>query len=395
MRKRIYFKAAFVFMLITFLSAAVSCKQAHPGPLFPFDDGSDNFGSYGAIDSTGNIIIKPQFSRLYPYSEGLMLADFPERKYRNMSQSEVNERNKGLSYESILDKKGFIDTNGKVVISFDRYLAAWPAPKFSDGLSLIKQNDYYGYIDKSGKFAIQPKYKEAKDFSDGVAFVSIEVPIVHDELSSETFYGVIDKKGEWVIEPQFLEWRETISKFENGLAPVNQTKKPHGRNYESFFGTFTGVDGAKYTIKPMQGFIDKTGKLVTSIDNKKYYIYPESYNEGLIVFQHSNRRNESPYDNYPFGYMDIKGNIVINLIPGTQAMDSNDIADAKFSEGLAAIKIGGAWGYIDRKGEFVIKPQFQHAEPFRFGLAWVRVSNIKGHCYINKEGEIIFPKDSK
>lgn len=42
-----------------------------------------------------------------------------------------------------------------------------------------------------------------------------------------------------------------------------------------------------------------------------------------------------------------------------------------FSEGLAAVFIGCRWGYIDRTGSFVIKPQFRFASEFSEGLAAV------------------------
>src|SRR5271154_3878316 len=35
------------------------------------------------------------------------------------------------------------------------------------------------------------------------------------------------------------------------------------------------------------------------------------------------------------------------------------------------------WGFIDRTGKFVIKPQFNDAGPFRNGLAWVGVGDDK------------------
>jgi len=42
-----------------------------------------------------------------------------------------------------------------------------------------------------------------------------------------------------------------------------------------------------------------------------------------------------------------------------------------FSEGLAAVRVGDKWGYIDRAGKRVIPPQFRTAEPFYGGLALV------------------------
>ncbi|HAA27993.1 MAG TPA: hypothetical protein DCE56_10440 [Cyanobacteria bacterium UBA8553] len=43
-----------------------------------------------------------------------------------------------------------------------------------------------------------------------------------------------------------------------------------------------------------------------------------------------------------------------------------------FSEGLARVKIGNKWGYIDKKGKLVIQPQFDEAASFSEGLALVK-----------------------
>ena len=42
-----------------------------------------------------------------------------------------------------------------------------------------------------------------------------------------------------------------------------------------------------------------------------------------------------------------------------------------FSEGLAAVKIGGKVGFINKAGEIVINPQFDNAGSFSEGLARV------------------------
>ncbi|MEI6218409.1 MAG: WG repeat-containing protein, partial [bacterium] len=44
-----------------------------------------------------------------------------------------------------------------------------------------------------------------------------------------------------------------------------------------------------------------------------------------------------------------------------------------FREGLAAVKMGGKWGYIDRSGKEVIYPYFDAAGEFWEGLAVVKV----------------------
>jgi hypothetical protein len=49
-------------------------------------------------------------------------------------------------------------------------------------------------------------------------------------------------------------------------------------------------------------------------------------------------------------------------------------------EGLAAVKIGAKWGYIDNTGKLVIEPQFEFADAFNQGLglthAWGEVAYI-------------------
>jgi WG containing repeat len=78
--------------------------------------------------------------------------------------------------------------------------------------------------------------------------------------------------------------------------------------------------------------------------------------------------------------------------------DRDDVLDRieecyDFSEGLAAVKLGNKWGYIDKSGKTVIQQQFDEAEPFSEGLAAVKVlqSNITKAGYIDKEGKIVIP----
>lgn len=55
-----------------------------------------------------------------------------------------------------------------------------------------------------------------------------------------------------------------------------------------------------------------------------------------------------------------------------------------FSEGLAAVKIEGKWGYVDKDGQMVIPPAFERASDFREGLSWV---DQHGKCgFIDRSG---------
>ncbi|EGQ2639350.1 WG repeat-containing protein, partial [Campylobacter coli] len=56
----------------------------------------------------------------------------------------------------------------------------------------VELNRRWGFIDRSGKFVIEPKFDDAWNFNEGLAGV---------ELNGK--WGFIDKSGKIVIEPKF------------------------------------------------------------------------------------------------------------------------------------------------------------------------------------------------
>ena len=84
--------------------------------------------------------------------------------------------------------------------------------------------------------------------------------------------------------------------------------------------------------------------------------------------------------NGQWGYIDMKGNIVIPL--------REDLKDAGyFHEGFALIKSNGKFGYIDKTGKVVIPCNFDFAQNFNEGMALV--GNGVKKTFINKEGKTI------
>lgn len=59
----------------------------------------------------------------------------------------------------------------------------------------------------------------------------------------------------------------------------------------------------------------------------------------------------------------------------------------RFSNGLAAVKKGEFWGFIDKTGKEVIKLQYGSADSFYEGLSLVE-KNSKWF-YINTQGECV------
>ena len=79
--------------------------------------------------------------------------------------------------------------------------------------------------------------------------------------------------------------------------------------------------------------------------------------------------------NGKYGYIDKKGNWVI------QPMFDNAFY---FEDGLASVGVNQKYGFIDKKGNWVIQPMFDEAEVFVDELALVTVNDKSG--YIDKKG---------
>ena len=54
---------------------------------------------------------------------------------------------------------------------------------------------------------------------------------------------------------------------------------------------------------------------------------------------------------------------------------------------LICVKFGTQWGFINKKGQYVINPQFDYAGEFLEGLAMVEIGKKRG--VINKSGEYV------
>lgn len=64
-----------------------------------------------------------------------------------------------------------------------------------------------------------------------------------------------------------------------------------------------------------------------------------------------------------------------------------------FSEGLAAVRIEGLFGFINQQGDVVIAPRFQAASSFSDGYAEVRIGNASGA--IDRSGQLVVPAKFK
>jgi hypothetical protein len=72
---------------------------------------------------------------------------------------------------------------------------------FHEGLAAVSVGDKWGYIDKTGKFVINPQYDSALQFENGIAEVGLKVPRKPDSIMDDYQYGYIDRTGKYIWQP--------------------------------------------------------------------------------------------------------------------------------------------------------------------------------------------------
>lgn len=170
--------------------------------------------------------------------------------------------------------------------------------------------------------------------------------------------GFIDNKGNEVIKPQYL----FVSDFSEGLAVV--VIDTTIIKSESFF--------SRDSITYRYGYINTKNKRVLDAN----YLYTEAFDDNVkeslanrsITFRNlqffNDRAVYQDKNNNKFGFINKKGEVVINPIYyGAQ----------RFSESLAAVDFVGwepgtdrehKWGYININGEIVIEGKYTFAKDF-------------------------------
>jgi hypothetical protein len=263
------------------------------------------------------------------------------------------------------DLYGFSDKSGDLVIP-PMYGAVKP---FSEGLAPVYQNGGWGFIDAGGRMKIGLGFLHADIFSDEIAAVHLKEG-----------WGYIDKVGKLVIEPRFSQAR----RFSEGVAPV---KSDHGWLFINKAGTIveglTGFEEAKNFSGGLAAVhVGGRWRFITHEGKKKFdleFAKVSDFNEGLAAVQEE--------ENGKFGFIDSFGNYAIRPV----------FDDARpFSEGVAAVRVSGRWGYIDKKGELRIPNNYPFfADEFVGGLAAVSDPVRGTKMYINADGKPQFFKSTK
>lgn len=308
------------------------------------------------------------------------------------------------------EKWGYVDREGKYLIN-PQFENAGP---FYDGWAVVqRESGEYAFINTDGKVMNNAWYKGVTHFSEGKAWVV-------RENSAPT---LIDTKGK---ELAVVKEAQTVYAFSEGLALATVQDEKTGNTLCGY------LDGkGKWSLRPQwnnagwfsegramvarvneeknvweNGYIDKNGKLVIPYQ----FVYAEPFKKdgtaivslnGKDGWMHGQINQDGQYLITPqFGDLNSDGNELTCRFAGSDKYGRCDskgriVVNPQFKglglflgEKLAPASLGeDKVGYIDRTGRFVINPQFDFGSAFADGMAIVSIDGKFG--FINESGKYI------
>jgi hypothetical protein len=371
------------------------------GGLYPMA----TMAGYGFIDSTGRVVIEPQFTQVTDvWVDGLMSV-------------------------SLGELFGLVDANGHVVLPPTQVRQVFPEVAFRNGLARAETDTGLGFINRHGDFVIPAMFSNTYGFNEGVAPVR----------DFNKRWGYIDTTGTWVIEPQFDE----VTPFTDGLAVFERDRKwgiinrsgrilledhphplvPFSKGIVRFSPRSEGwglIDTtgrvvmpkghrivelpvgplARFAVGELWGVVNTDGKVVADAIYSAVKFTPQSNiwvttTDGL------------------WGLMDRDGNwilrpqfdlVSLNLREavwykkdnrwGLVTLEGKILTEPKFAhvkmftEGVAGVTVdGNLWGVIDSTGTMITEPKFEWIGPFHEGLAWFNVDGVENEYGVYDGGK--------
>ena len=214
---------------------------------------------------------------------------------------------------------------------------------YSEGMACVEVKGKCGFIDKNGYEIIPCKYDDAKGFSEGMAYVEIE-------LEEGRQFAYIDKTG--------------IQRY-TSTDTIYGPREIKEYDFKSYSHGMVGVwNNGKY------GYIDKMGNVVIPFGKFDKYddVYYESKVDLFIVMK-----------DWKYGIIDRNYNELVPLI-----YDDID----PFFEGCAFVVKNKKLGCIDKNGKEIIPCIYNEAAIFSEGVAFVKKDGHWG-C-VDNNGNVFF-----
>lgn len=275
------------------------------------------------------------------------------RAYRLFTQKKYKEsRNKCrhlLSYSRYANR-----TNKLIEQCTDSIKIQLKIKHLSDSIQSIQvqlYDEYNDLIEQAYVYYNNKLYEDAR--------------ICYNRTLDSKFRDIVPKKS-----PEWLSRCDSIIEYKKAGGVVVTPKLAKTISGAIYLGDFS--EGFAYI--ELEDSTNKRGKFIINTDGDiicKAYSALQEFHDGYLAVE-------------PFGFINTKGEYL-------DIMDILDIdvrASERFTEGMAPIKNDhGKWGYIDNKFNLVIKPKYDYVSAFREGLALVRAGSK--WSYINKTGKTV------
>jgi hypothetical protein len=306
---------------------------------------SDSDERWGYINTKGDIVVKPIYTTANKFSEGAAAVRLaPDTKYG---------KNAG--------RWCYIDDTGKQIIdqTFDK------AEPFTEGLASVTLNGRMGCITRSGHFVVPPMYDVVYAANEGLIVAAqgngLSGPSSAQQL--DYFDKAGTKQGHKEMKPVTLQnlrpmlWVKSDSTNNSGDPNLNRPLSP--------FATPGYCEGKSISQSGPKFCIDQVFN-ARAFAGAYDYIFPVT--NGFFVV----------YDDGDGGKMDYRGGIPEDASGIWNSKTFRFWDAAPFSEGLGLVQEskGGRYGYIDKTGNFALKPIYDHARPFKDGRALVGESAL-------------------
>lgn len=392
------FKSIITLVLVVFLNTTSLFSQSYSAVTLS--------GKYwGIVDQNGKTTLDHQYYLIEPKVQyaGNMLAKSKDKKLGFISSKgtftpcncdQISPFSDGFSPIRIGKIWGYMNTKGQVVVkpSFDDVKAfredkAWVKKDskwfqintsgervfntsfdafkyFKNGYARVKTGENWGFINPNGEIlGGSLKFTKNEDFHNGFAFVE-----VGDK------WGVINTNGEFVIDAKYSKVQGFLKK---GLAAVYEDDRVGLVNDEGIQVLASEYERVKVIDKNYAGIM-KNGVWGIANNNGKIIAEPQ-FNKWLP----GDGKSIQVLKGEQWGYL--------ILSTGEIKLLGKYLSIKEFYNGMALVKKGVKWGYIDENFNEVISPRFLKALPFYTDLAVAKETDLYG--YINKTGKfVIQPK---
>lgn len=301
---------------------------------------------YGIVDNKGRTVIEPKYDDVDVTDHLLVKGYFITRlnskfglvnvKSGKIIEPQYNSLTFMDNYIRITnitggkEKYGFLLFNGQAVEPVYDWIHYFGS--IAGVIGMVETKGKYGLVGADGKFVLEPKYDEIREFNDGVS---------HVKLGDK--YGYLDSDGSFLTGIEY----EEITSFRKGLSLVRKNGKWGILKIDGTYKADPIYDRVSVWDDRIEVILNGEKKLLNSDGSSKFdgdyeYMYPFAGITGASKVKKNGKEI----------IVDSKGKPVFKK-------DFDTIGD--FENGLASITLNGKMGFLTLDDKYLVSPIYDSA----------------------------------